>query len=369
VTANFTPIATVQVHVGTTPAGLSFTVDSVIYSSAQTFTWNIGSNHTVATTSPQTVSGTQNVFASWSDGGALSHSVTAAAGTTSYTATFNTSYQLTTASSPTAGGTVTPASGTYYAAGTVVPLTATANSGYTFSKWTGPVASSSSQSTTVTMNGAVSIIGNFVGESAEVTVAPAAAEYSDIVYLEARVACSRNVFSGTMQFYVNGLPVGSPVPVSAPGVFTKEYQITEAAGSYPITVQFTEKAATVTATNTLSVRTEEAVVTPAPSNPHEVKIPRKNGTTGPITLVATVRQVGPDPGDISNAVPVTVALTPVGPGTPMVVTASTKGGGVGGVLTASGTFDNVPAGAYVVSFKVGGNYYSGEGYSKLVCTD
>jgi hypothetical protein len=93
---------TVQVTVGTTPAGLSFSVDGTTYTSSQVLTWTVGSSHTLASTSPQTSGSTQNTFASWSDAGALSHSVTAPASAASYTATFNTAYQLTTSASPTA---------------------------------------------------------------------------------------------------------------------------------------------------------------------------------------------------------------------------------------------------------------------------
>jgi N-acetylneuraminic acid mutarotase len=153
--------ATVQVTVGTTPAGLSFTVDAASYTSTQILTWTVGSTHTIATTSPQTAGGIQNTFASWSDAGALSHSVTASSSTTSYTASFNTAYQLTTAVSPAASGTVSPASGSYHASGSQVTLTATPASAYTFSSWTGNVASTSSASTTITMSAAESVTANF----------------------------------------------------------------------------------------------------------------------------------------------------------------------------------------------------------------
>jgi uncharacterized repeat protein (TIGR03803 family) len=161
--------AGVQITVGTSPAGLSFSVDGTTYTSTQTLSWTASSSHTIATTSPQTNGGTQNTFASWSDGGAISQSVTAPSSAASYTATFNTSYQLTTAANPSAEGIVTPPSGTYYASGTVVPLTATPNSGYSFTSWTGSVASAGSASTTITMSAPQSVTGNF---SAVVVTAP-----------------------------------------------------------------------------------------------------------------------------------------------------------------------------------------------------
>ena len=167
VTANFSAASTVRVTVGTSPAGLSFSVDGTTYTNTQTLTWTSGSTHTLANTSPQTpTTGTENTFASWSDGGAISHSVTASASTTSYMATFTASYQLTTAANPTIGGTVSPASGTYYASGTVVNLSATANSGYTFTNWTGNVAGANSASTTVAMSAPQVVVANFASSSA-----------------------------------------------------------------------------------------------------------------------------------------------------------------------------------------------------------
>jgi CubicO group peptidase (beta-lactamase class C family) len=76
-----------------------------------------------------------------------------------------TQYQLTITASPSVGGTVTPANGSSYPAGTVVPITATPASGYEFTGWTGPVASSSSASTTVTMSAAESVTANFSSPS------------------------------------------------------------------------------------------------------------------------------------------------------------------------------------------------------------
>ncbi|MBU4038033.1 MAG: carboxypeptidase regulatory-like domain-containing protein [Proteobacteria bacterium] len=87
------------VTVNTDPPGRTFTSDGTPYSNAVTFLWTAGSTHTIATTSPQ-VSGTSRyVWSSWSDGGAMSHSVTAT-GEMTYTATFSTEYQHTISTSP-----------------------------------------------------------------------------------------------------------------------------------------------------------------------------------------------------------------------------------------------------------------------------
>jgi len=73
-------------------------------------------------------------------------------------------YQLITAANPAAGGTVTPVSGGFYNQGTVVPITATPATGYTFVGWTSaadPVASATSASTTIAMNGPESVTAQF----------------------------------------------------------------------------------------------------------------------------------------------------------------------------------------------------------------
>ncbi len=163
--------ATAQVTVTTNPTGLSFTVDNTTYSASQGFTWVVGSSHTISTTSPQAgTTGTQYAWNNWSDTGAISHGVTGPSATTTYTANFDTQYQLTTAASPTGGGTVTPTSGNYYTSGTIVPLTATANTGYNFSTWTGNVASSTSASTSISMTTPQSVTANFSVNNSNVTI-------------------------------------------------------------------------------------------------------------------------------------------------------------------------------------------------------
>ena len=63
-----------SVMVQANPPGLSFTVDGTNYTSAQTFNWTPGSNHTIATTSPQSGgTGVQYAWSAWSDGGAMAH--------------------------------------------------------------------------------------------------------------------------------------------------------------------------------------------------------------------------------------------------------------------------------------------------------
>jgi len=124
----------VQVTVQTNPAGLTFTIDGTSYNAVQTFSWQPGSSHTIATTSPQSGgSGVQYLWQGWGDGGGISHTVAPTTNKT-YTATFTTQYYLT--MSYGTGGTVSPTSG-WRNTGAVVSITATRATGYSFTNWTG----------------------------------------------------------------------------------------------------------------------------------------------------------------------------------------------------------------------------------------
>jgi N-acetylneuraminic acid mutarotase len=145
----------VQVTVQTTPAGLVFNVDGIDYSVAQTFSWAQGSSHPITTSTPQNgTTGVRYYFSSWSDGGAISHTVAPTKNTT-YTAKFGTQYYLTMVAGT--GGKVSPASN-WKTAGTSVSISATPSAGYSFNKWTGSGAGSFSGTTnpvSITMNGPI----------------------------------------------------------------------------------------------------------------------------------------------------------------------------------------------------------------------
>jgi len=76
-------------------------------------------------------------FASWSDGGALSHAIVANTAGKTYTATFTTEYLLKTAVSPAGWGSVAPRTG-WHKPGDIVTVTAKpAGFGFYFIGWTG----------------------------------------------------------------------------------------------------------------------------------------------------------------------------------------------------------------------------------------
>lgn len=154
VVANFVP--PIQVTVNTNPAGISFVVDTIAYSTAQTFSWAVGSTHQISVVAVQPGgAGTQFVWLNWSDGQAASHTVAPTTATT-YTANFKTQFQL--AVQVGSGGTVTPQTA-FFDAASSVNISASPNAGFTFSGWTGSGAGSytgANPNSSVTMSGPLS---------------------------------------------------------------------------------------------------------------------------------------------------------------------------------------------------------------------
>ena len=157
-----------SIAIQTNPAGLKFIVDGgAAYTAPQTVGLSQGPH--IIVEGPQAgTTGTRWAFTGWSDGGAAAHMIAMGATPATYTASFATQYQLTISASPAAGGTVTPAPSGFYNPGTIVPVTATAKSGYSFTNWTGAVASASSSSTTVTMSAAQALTANFLASGGPV---------------------------------------------------------------------------------------------------------------------------------------------------------------------------------------------------------
>jgi hypothetical protein len=151
----------VQVTVQTNQAGLTFSVDGTTYNSAQTFSWDPGSSHTIATTSPQSGgTGVRYLWSNWSGGGAISHTVAPTTNKT-YTATFKTQYYLTVTHNT--GGIVSPASG-WRASGSTVSITATPATNYHFTNWTGSGTGSfsgTSNPASITMGGPINETASF----------------------------------------------------------------------------------------------------------------------------------------------------------------------------------------------------------------
>jgi uncharacterized repeat protein (TIGR01451 family) len=147
--------------INTNPTGLPINVDSLPSGTApQTISLYPGP-HSIAVSPVQTgTPGIQYLFTGWSDSGAASHTIIVTGTAATYTANFQTQYQLTTVALPEPGGAVSPASGAFFDAGSTVTLTATPIAPYTFTSWSG-AASGTANATTITMNAAQAVTANF----------------------------------------------------------------------------------------------------------------------------------------------------------------------------------------------------------------
>ena len=195
-------------------------------------------------------------------------------------------------------------------------------------------------------------------------------QYSDT--LSFGISANDPETTDTLVLGASGLPNGLSFTDNGDRTGTVSGTALVPAGTYPVTFSVSDGYnPPVLASLNIVVSSEDAVVTPATSNPVSVKVNSAGGTAGPITLTAAITEANDDTtnGDIANAQPVNFTLTPVGSGSPITCTATTSGGGVGGTLTASCTFTNVQVNVYDVHIAVGGNYYTGAGDSVLAVYD
>ena len=126
-----------------------------------TLSWRNGASCVVSFNPAQSVTGgTRMGFQAWGDGGSANpRTFITSSATSSYTMLFATEHQLLRTVSPAGAGSVSSADG-YYLAGSVLPLIATANTGYQFSSWTGGV-SGTSNPVLVTMDAPKTVTANF----------------------------------------------------------------------------------------------------------------------------------------------------------------------------------------------------------------
>ena len=159
----------------TAPTGLVVNVDGTNFTAPASFAWPANSSHTIAANSPQVSSNGQSrlVFASWSDAGAQSHSITAQITGATNTARFSTNYLLDMAISPVGAGTVNadPA-GPWFNVGQTVSLTANAGVDYFFYAWQG-VVNPTNNTASVTMNSYKAVQATFIPMSGIPVISPA----------------------------------------------------------------------------------------------------------------------------------------------------------------------------------------------------
>ena len=159
----------VTVTFTTTPTGLPLTIDGATSNTPQSFAWIPGSSHSLTGDPPPPTVSRRYIFQDWSDGGSQSHSITTPGVNAAYAAHYLTQYTLTTVIAPLGAGTlnISPSSpDRFYDVGTAVELTATANPGHQFDRWTGAVEGSENP-VVVSMDavGAKRVTANFTGVS------------------------------------------------------------------------------------------------------------------------------------------------------------------------------------------------------------
>jgi hypothetical protein len=166
------------------------------------------------------------------------------------------------------------------------------------------------------------------------------------------------------------------------GAATLDYTIVLPAGSNTITAAFTSSDAGFSDSsgdNTLTVTREDANVVPDLNNPYAVKVNAPGGTALSIVLKASITELQNGSaqvtgttdtlGDICNATPVSVTLTPlIGSGN-LTVSAAALVSCDGTNRTVQAAFNNVPVNVYQVSFSIGGKYYIGTANSVLAVYD
>ena len=198
------------------------------------------------------------------------------AATAKSSVTIPATYLLTTAANPASGGTVTPASGSYFASGATIPVTATANAGFTFSNWTstgGTFDSSTSASTNFHMPSApATVTGNFATNDFSIAANPTSLIIQQSASGTSSISTAVTSGSaGTVSLSVTGAPSGasaslSPTSVTAGGSSTLTVNAgTAAVGTYTLTVTGMEGSKTHSATVTLTV-TAGVSVTPTNIN-------------------------------------------------------------------------------------------------------
>jgi len=154
----------IGVTVQTQPlSNLTFSVDGRLYTNIWTFSWSPGAVHTVAVAQTFQPVGTGRRYAwtNWSDGGATSHvfTVTESDAGLVLTAEFDAQYQWTGLANPVSGGQVSPVTG-WYAAGIVIPVTATPGQASRFVSWSGDITGTN-PSVNIEMDGPRSATAGF----------------------------------------------------------------------------------------------------------------------------------------------------------------------------------------------------------------
>lgn len=174
------PIAPPPPIITVNPNGGKIFVDGSPISIQTSYSWSMGSAHTLDPESPyEPTSETRLIFTQWSDGDTSDPRTITVSGDATYTALWKTQYQLTISVSPSGGGTTNPSPGSYWQdSGTLVTVSETPNTGYTFSHWElDGINVGSGTLYTVTMDAPYTLIAFFTPLIEELLSLPAPSYY------------------------------------------------------------------------------------------------------------------------------------------------------------------------------------------------
>jgi sugar lactone lactonase YvrE len=165
--------ATTTVTFNTDPPGQRVIVDGQEVPHGQVLRWIPGSSHQIAAKPVSGTGDTRYVFNRWSSGADATQQVRAGAGSSIFTAFFDTQHRLTVSVNGAGSVSFDPPSpdGGYYNAGTAVQVTPVASSGWTFAGFSGDIAGGDSAS--VTMDGPRKAVADFAAPTPELSVTPA----------------------------------------------------------------------------------------------------------------------------------------------------------------------------------------------------
>jgi subtilisin family serine protease len=210
------------------------------------------------------------------------------------------------------------------------------------------------------------------------TVDNISSQYSDPFTLTAHVSPTTNgthSIAGSVEFFVNGVSVGSAAVSSSGTATLGGVANSRAAGPYNVTATYTSSSAYFTGSSTASAATltvtkEDASVSFGSGNPAALQVSSPGGTlnANALTLTVTVKEKQPDQptatsaaGDIGKA-DLTLTLTPIAGGSAITLTctSSVSGSGYSAVKTfVCKNSSTLSVNTYEVGATVAGNYYQG----------
>jgi hypothetical protein len=165
------------------PSGLTLTIGGTAITAPATLQLEAGATISISAPATQPLTaGSRLGFASWSDAGAQSHSITVGPSASTFVANYTTQYLLTRSVTPATGGSITATPSSidgYYPQNTAIQLTANPATGFAFTAFSGDATGA-----TVTMSAPRSVTAAFAcsyqpsAPGSTVTAAPGAANFS-----------------------------------------------------------------------------------------------------------------------------------------------------------------------------------------------